>query len=442
MTDWQPDAEGLQRLRKVAKHSFEHWIALFTVERHMKSQPVHILACNTRERPEPIANLRGPGQHIRYPLEADELLYACLVQPLDPEGSFSVPVTWVMENLNGDQARTLNVAISQIMQVQRIDAVEAVCFIVQLHLMNREWKNYRAGRPLLLDEARPTVPDPSDVPVVVEETVRQYHEHMLPVTSIDQLCRFWVQVGGHHVGGVSELPQGYRPNYTRIPIMALAPNDVILVYGMGATENSLIIERGVCRITYADVSKTFRADKGFIYIAELVANPGPDRYISALELVQLVEAVESSQAKDPDLTESTGAGRGNELADEETIENYRNHLKGLLQVKVEIEAEMGATHESDDDPASGELDRRHDEVTSEIDFIEKFLRDITFQGGRKVFSGDARKATNSVGNAINRARVEIRRELPLLEDHLRMWLSTGSAFKYWPVPPVNWRIER
>ena len=175
-------------------------------------------------------------------------------------------------------------------------------------------------------------------------------------------------------------------------------------------------EAGVRHVDFAGAVATLPDLLGLRYLEQLLASPGRD--VAALDLVA---------------HEHGGAGprqSGLVVLDDEAKECYRRRL-------VEVDEDI-AEAEAMNDPARADLARR------DRDYLIAELGRAVGLGGRDRLEGsDAERARTSVFRAITYATRRLDQAHPLLADHLRRAVSTGTWCCYTPDPlaPVEWRLS-
>ncbi|WP_323794011.1 hypothetical protein, partial [Nocardioides sp.] len=175
-------------------------------------------------------------------------------------------------------------------------------------------------------------------------------------------------------------------------------------------------EGGVRLVEYAGTSAALPDLLGLRYLERLLAAPG--REVAALDLVA---------------HEHGGAGprqSGLVVLDDEAKECYRRRL-------AEVDEDIDEA-EAFNDPDRADLARR------DRDYLVAELSRAVGLGGRdRLESSDAERARTSVFRAIAYALKRIEAVSPLLADHLRRAVSTGTWCSYSPDPlaPITWTLR-
>ena len=152
------------------------------------------------------------------------------------------------------------------------------------------------------------------------------------------------------------------------------------------------------------------------YLEQLLAAQGCD--IAALDLVAHEHGAAGPQQS------------GLAVLDDEAKACYRRRL-------AEVDEDI-AEAEALNDPARADLSHR------DRDFLIAELSRAVGLGGRDRLNGsDAERARTSVFRAITYATKRIDDSSPLLADHLRRAVSTGTWCCYTPDPlaPVEWHLD-
>jgi hypothetical protein len=183
------------------------------------------------------------------------------------------------------------------------------------------------------------------------------------------------------------------------------------------------------RVTWRGRSVVVDDSIGLAHLAVLLANPRQE--IQATDLARglaVLTRAAAASAGDGDgggrAGEGTEAGRaasgGGQQAvlDATAVAEYRDRLR---QLDVESAGPDGA----DDDAAA----RAH----TERDWLVGQLAAATGLGGRpRAFPDDAERARIAVGKAVRRALARIADADPLIGEHLRQSIRTGTRCSYWP----------
>jgi hypothetical protein len=160
------------------------------------------------------------------------------------------------------------------------------------------------------------------------------------------------------------------------------------------------------RISVRDRSVLMPDSIGMLHLAVLIANPRQD--IPATDLVAGLSALAGTEP-----------GAGQPVLDRQAIAEYRTRLARLDAEIAELESD-GATG-----PAS--------RARAERGWLAAQLTSAAGLSGRtRSFPDDAERARVAVGKAIRRALTRIAEADPVIGQHLRQTVRTGTRCSYWP----------
>lgn len=162
------------------------------------------------------------------------------------------------------------------------------------------------------------------------------------------------------------------------------------------------------RIEWAHRSMLFEHSVGMLHLAVLVANPGQE--IPAVDLATGVAVLGNA---------ADTAVPAQPMLDQAATRQYRRRL---AQLRAEI-----------DDLQSSDEDRRAAGARAEHDWLLAQLAGATGIGGRiRRFPDNAERARIAVGKAIRRALTRIADTDPIIGEHLRTSVQTGTRCSYRP----------
>ncbi|MGA8847044.1 MAG: hypothetical protein WB471_10560 [Nocardioides sp.] len=170
-------------------------------------------------------------------------------------------------------------------------------------------------------------------------------------------------------------------------------------------------------IEFAGSTATVPDLLGMRYLEELLTSPGLD--IAAIDLVDREHGSPGPYQ------------RGIPVLDDEAKQCYRRRL-------AEVDEDI-AEAEDLNDLARADLSRRDRDY-----LIAELGRAVGLGGRDRLIGSDAERARTSVFRAITYAAKKIEQSNPLLADHLRRAVSTGTWCRYTPDPlaPVEWRLSK
>jgi len=395
---------------------------------------------------------------------------------------YLMPLMLLNEVLTAETAAQLTTALAVVRSVQGVDADEALAFMIQLYLVEVDYRRaeqgLRAVFPALGQLDRTLLSDYQRRPV----------QERRPVFRLKHLLNFWHLVGARHARGFVRKPPGGlgRASYQTFPPAWLSREELKLlqadraeapkvpllvdpVYvplaehflaehqrldrdlstlplaparaddGRGvavtAQGNSFQRQGEVWAITYAGMTIHLKDSKGLQYLSSLLRQPG--REIHALELAKGMWAVESrkgatayrglnvEQLMEQQLS-VTGLGDAGPQLDEQAKAEYRRRLGDLEEDLQDAEA-LG-----DDEGA--------DKIREEREAILQELKSAVGLGGRDRLAASAgERARVNITKHVKAAIGKINQELPDLGRHLRATIQTGTYCSYRPEPPVRWR---
>ena len=162
------------------------------------------------------------------------------------------------------------------------------------------------------------------------------------------------------------------------------------------------------RIVFQERSVLVADSIGMLHLAVLTANPRQD--IPAADLVAGLAALGGSSAD---------ARTTQPVLDQQAIAEYRGRI---VRLDAEIEElDSAGTHD------------RAARALAEREWLAKQLtRAVGLAGRTRSFPDDAERARVAVGKAIRRALARISEADPVIGEHLRQAVRTGTRCSYWP----------
>jgi hypothetical protein len=177
----------------------------------------------------------------------------------------------------------------------------------------------------------------------------------------------------------------------------------------------------------------FKGLKGFHFWARLLAQPyavfKPIDFIKA-DLRDVRSRPSSERHAEESFVEdvtSDDDGGGNQLwtkEDKRMDSLYRNQLKQQVD---RLQAARGRAISSKNDEMLKHIDDELDSIKRRVRLDSNHKRRT-----RRISTTDTERQRKSVGNTLERARKSIGKRLPLLADHLKRHLYSGSQFSYEP----------
>jgi hypothetical protein len=160
------------------------------------------------------------------------------------------------------------------------------------------------------------------------------------------------------------------------------------------------------RITLGSRSALVAHSVGVLHLAMLLANPRQD--IQALDLVSGLGMLTRPRA-----------ATSQALLDDTAVREYRSRLRDL-------QARLDTAEDLDPDQAAA--------LHTEREWLLAELAGAAgINGSRRKFTDDRERARIAVGKAIRRAVQRIGEADPVIADHLRRTVHTGTRCAYWPV---------
>ena len=176
------------------------------------------------------------------------------------------------------------------------------------------------------------------------------------------------------------------------------------------THGELRREGDAWRVTYRGQSSTVRHVKGMLDLAVLLARPG--REVPALELMGGVDV----------------GGAPGPILDDQARRAYQTHV-GELQAEI------------DDAKAANDW-MRADRAEAELDALVEQLSQAFGLGGRqRAGGGAAERARAAVTHRIRGAIRRIADIDPVLGQHLRNAVKTGTWCTYQPETDTEWSVQ-
>lgn len=168
--------------------------------------------------------------------------------------------------------------------------------------------------------------------------------------------------------------------------------------------------------------------KGLRYLARLFAEPGRELHVLDMVASEREDAVGPSSESEGGLAVSSGMDAG-VLLDAQAKAAYRRRL-------AEIEDDI------DEARLLGDGERAA-QAEAERDFLARELSRAVGLGGRDRHAGSSsERARASVTRALRQAMVRITEHHPVLGEHLRRAIRTGTYCRYLPDPrvPTTWKL--